>query len=92
MRETLIWHAVADGDCWTVSPDPQRPGWETDCGCPGYGISRQAAEYLAKSTRLMARVSEIVEVERMTRLHQRWRPAYAPYQNLIMDLEGLISQ
>lgn len=32
---------------WTVSTSPDGPGWETDCGCPGYGLTYAHAKFLA---------------------------------------------
>jgi len=32
---------------WTLSRDPRVPGWNTDCGCPGYGLTRADADELA---------------------------------------------
>ena len=32
---------------WTVSRDPDRPGWETDCACDGYGLTYREAKELA---------------------------------------------
>jgi hypothetical protein len=32
---------------WTVSRDPEAPGWETDGGAEGYGLTRADAEFLA---------------------------------------------
>ena len=26
-------------EIWTISRDPKQCGWETDCGCPGYGLT-----------------------------------------------------
>ena len=46
------WYAVynSNGDpddkIWTVSKNTEC-GWETDCGQPGYGITRADAEFLA---------------------------------------------
>lgn len=34
-------------DIWTVSPDPEVEGWETDSGYPGYGLPGAVAEHLA---------------------------------------------
>ena len=36
------------GDDWTVSPDPDRPGWETDSRVPGYSIPRHVAEEICR--------------------------------------------
>jgi len=46
------WYAACDRNCsyegaerdnvkvWTVSNDPNEPGWNTDSGHPGYGLIR----------------------------------------------------
>jgi hypothetical protein len=37
-----------EGDAvWTVSATPDREGWRTDGGCPGYGLHKAVAEYMA---------------------------------------------
>ena len=51
------WFVVADkyrsqpddpDDCvWTLSRNPDEIGWETDSGCPGYGLLKEDAEELA---------------------------------------------
>jgi len=51
------WFVVADkyrsqpddpDDCvWTLSRNPDEIGWETDSGCPGYGLLKKDAEELA---------------------------------------------
>lgn len=38
----------ADEPIWTISRDPDDPGWETDCGCRGYGLLKADAEFLAR--------------------------------------------
>ena len=50
------WFVVADKyrsqpddpeDCvWTLSRNPYEIGWETDSGCPGYGLLKKDAEEL----------------------------------------------
>jgi hypothetical protein len=53
------WYAVCDEGCsyskgserdeaeiWTVSADPEAPGWSTDSGSPGYGLTRADAEFI----------------------------------------------
>jgi hypothetical protein len=49
------WFAVpgnpsghTSSDSWTLSPDPNVPGWSTDAGCGGYGLPREVAEALAQ--------------------------------------------
>ena len=55
----MTWYAVtwrdglhrvyeADDKVWTISEDPENPGWETDGGCYGYGITRALAERIAR--------------------------------------------
>ena len=64
MSKPNRWYAVCDSLCtydegserdaakvWTVSRDPHVPGWETDAGCPGYGLTRKDAEFLARALR-----------------------------------------
>ncbi|MFA4974140.1 MAG: hypothetical protein WC683_16140 [bacterium] len=36
-----------DGMRWTISDDPKRDGWNTDCGYNGYGLTKQRAEDIA---------------------------------------------
>ena len=41
-------HAVEpDQFYWTISTDPMWPGWCTDDGCRGYGLTRAQAQFLA---------------------------------------------
>lgn len=39
----------SDNRVWTVSPYPDRCGWETDSGCSGYGITKTAAIRIAEA-------------------------------------------
>jgi hypothetical protein len=34
---------------WTLSRDPRTPGWNTDSGFPGYGLSKTDADELARA-------------------------------------------
>jgi len=54
------WYVVRDEDCsydiddpkpevWTLSLDPKEPGWDTDSGYPGYGLTKALAEELANA-------------------------------------------
>lgn len=45
-------------ETWTVSTDPKAPGWNTDGGHPGYGISKADAELIAF---LRTHAQEIIE-------------------------------
>ncbi len=38
---------VKERDVWTLSHDPRKPGWSTDSGCSGYGLSFEDATELA---------------------------------------------
>lgn len=63
------WHVVAydssladpEDRVWTVSPDPRETGWETDCGCEGYGLTKADAELLANAANEIDRLREIEE-------------------------------
>lgn len=55
MANKLRWYVVCDEYAsdkskkalvWTVSRD-HRPGWNTDCGCLGYGLTHADATELA---------------------------------------------
>lgn len=35
-----------EGQIWTVSSDPNEPGWNTDGGYSGYGLTKQRAQFL----------------------------------------------
>ena len=51
------WYVVAsnhsnldpDRQIWTVSRNPNLPGWETDMGCDGYGLTKAEADFLAQA-------------------------------------------
>lgn len=34
-------------DVWTISPNPRKPGWDTDGACDGYGLPRDTAHAYA---------------------------------------------
>jgi len=68
--DNQVWYVV-NGRCWdaddirdpfdtnwTVSTNPTEPGWNTDGGHPGYGLTRADAEFLA------AAANEKIERER----------------------------
>lgn len=61
----MTWYVVADKFCsdptpentvWTVSKDPKRTGWETDCGHRGYGLTKAEAEELASAANERKRI------------------------------------
>ena len=50
----MTWYVVADQNTanpdekvWTLNTHPDYTGWETDSSCPGYGLTKQVAEFLA---------------------------------------------
>lgn len=43
-----------EAETWTVSLNPDKPGWETDMGCPGYGLTKALAEELAEAANFSA--------------------------------------
>jgi hypothetical protein len=54
--EVRRFYAIAEQDyadperrCWTVSEDPEWPGWGTDSGCAGYGLTKAQAQFLAEA-------------------------------------------
>ena len=70
----MTWYVVVDENCteptpdekvWTLSRNPKRPGWETDCGFPGYGLTKADAEELAgaiaEQDRLQEQLKKVTE-------------------------------
>lgn len=66
------WFAVlpagscSDGKTWTISKDPNKPGWETECACgcepgaiDGYGLDREIAESICERLNLRALAVEL---------------------------------
>jgi hypothetical protein len=43
-----------DDRVWTISKDPDKCGWETDMGCPGYGLTFEDATILANAANEIA--------------------------------------
>lgn len=65
--------AGADDDAvYTVSTHPDYSGWETDSGCPGYGISRANAELIAalrnSAAKLIQNARACAEIRRVIAL------------------------
>jgi hypothetical protein len=55
-----------DASVWTVSRDPNDIGWETDSGCPGYGLIKNDAEELANAANNYRRIlSENLELKEL---------------------------
>lgn len=56
------WFVVCDKDSdqdpegriWTVSHSANEPGWNTDSGFPGYGLTKKEADELAFGANLVA--------------------------------------
>lgn len=46
---------------WTISPDPQRPGWATDSGCAGYGMPRAVAEDVVRRLNATAKGASLIQ-------------------------------
>lgn len=67
------WYVTVDRYCshcddpnapvWTVSRDPNDIGWETDSGCPGYGLTKNDAEELANAA------NRVKELEKYQSIH-----------------------
>lgn len=47
-----------DDHVWTISPSPDKCGWETDSGYPGYGLPKGWAEEIARRYNLVAEAAE----------------------------------
>ena len=65
----LPWFATRDrytnderDNVWTVSPDPNETGWETDSGFPGYGLSKADAEYICRAVNSHEGLVEAVRI------------------------------
>lgn len=54
-HDLRTWYAVQTGrETWTISPRPDQPGWNTDCGILGYGLpERVAKEIVARLNRTL---------------------------------------
>lgn len=39
--------ADPEDEVWTLSEDPDKEGWETDCSHYGYGLTKERAEFYA---------------------------------------------
>jgi hypothetical protein len=50
--------------CWSVSDQPNEPGWETDSGCPGYGIHKRDAEFIAACREAVPKLLDAIEALR----------------------------
>ena len=66
----MRWYVVVDDNCtdpqpdnavWTVSRNPNKPGWETDSGFDGYGLTKDEAEELANALNEMVRLRAALE-------------------------------
>lgn len=68
------WYVVAyskdadpEEEVWTLSLDPDKTGWETDCGYPGYGLTKETADFLAAAANEKAelRIVETIEIRKL---------------------------
>lgn len=41
-------HPNPEYEIWTLSAIPNEPGWETDSGCSGYGLTKALADEIAR--------------------------------------------
>lgn len=62
----VVCHRLAedpqpDDEIWTLSRDPDQPGWNTDCGFPGYGLTKADAQELAEAANAFAIMLERTE-------------------------------
>jgi hypothetical protein len=55
-----------DQSIWTVSRDPIETGWETDSGCPGYGLTKADAQELANAANRIADLEALYKSEMQT--------------------------
>ncbi len=63
-----MWYVVAfqsdanpDEAVWTVSEHLYRLGWRTQGGEPGYGLTKQSAEYIVKALNAYEKLSLTLE-------------------------------
>ena len=65
MTEPRLWYVVCDeyatdprpeDRIWTVSRNPQKTGWNTDCGYEGYGLTKLDAQELADAANARLRL------------------------------------
>lgn len=47
VRNAIDMAACCGESAWTVTQDPDKDGWETDGGLPGYGLTERKAKFLA---------------------------------------------
>lgn len=81
----MLWHVVRDvhplekaddakyddsEDVWTISPDPDRTGWQNDCNQPGYGLPKDVAEWIANTLNASGGVPKWMQNK--YRLEQIW--------------------
>lgn len=51
VTEQPAWERKYDADdpqlrTYTISEDPTKEGWESDCGCSSYGLTYEKARYI----------------------------------------------
>ena len=72
VRDSLYDDNDESSEAWTISPDPDESGWETDCGTYGYGLPRSIAEAIvercnASAESVLDALSESERLEVMSR-------------------------
>jgi hypothetical protein len=55
---TLSVRVTDDTKVWTVSLQPDAPGWNTDGGTSGYGMSEGYARFLAESANYVVELAK----------------------------------
>jgi hypothetical protein len=81
----MTWYVVAGADdreepeeCWwTLSQSPISPGWETDSGCPGYGLPKAQAEELVTAANAFGRFEEFYRLYREVYMDTQRHPTAA---------------
>lgn len=69
----MTWYVVCDKYClydegserdeaavWTLSENPNEPGWSTDMGISGYGLTRVKAEFLCMAANMLIKAWDVM--------------------------------
>lgn len=80
---------LRDGNCWTVSLDPEQAGWATDMGHSDYGLNEANARLMAAAPDLLKALKMI-----LAPATQRWRalPADSYEKTAIHIAEAAIAK
>lgn len=54
-----------DDTIWTISNDLETAGWNTDCACTGYGLTRADAEFLVEAANYRERHGILIEASNL---------------------------